>query len=129
MRSTITVAEFCTKHKIERHKLNYQFKVKNIKRDEDKKFDEQQMLELLKISNMSNVEIQHLKEEIVQLNEKLEKQARLIKTQEKRERIKNFSCLAVINFGLFLHPKTRILATDLLPYTATLLPLYKNERD
>lgn len=107
----ITVAEFCKKYKIDRHKLNYQFRLKNIERDEDKKFDEQKMLELLQINNVPNEEIQHLnkemallqeklelltnhnkidaeihylKEKLAQLNEKFENQAILIRAQKKK---------------------------------------------
>jgi hypothetical protein len=156
MECKITVAEFCTKYGIERHKLNYQFKLKNIEKDEDKKFDEKEMLKLLHINNSSNVEIQHLKEqlaqvqgqlellascnntdveiqhlrdEITQLNEKVDEQAILIKKQSERERFRNFSLLAVINIGLLLHPKTRNLAIDLLPLGVELAKTSSSDKD
>lgn len=150
MECKITVAEFCTKYDIERHKLNYQFKLKNIEKDEDKKFDEQKMLQLLHIDNPSNVEIQHLKEQlaqvqnqlellascnktdveiqhlrdkITQLNEKVAEQAILITKKMGKENFKTLSFLTVVNIGLLLHlhPKTRNLAIDLLPLGTKIL--------
>lgn len=47
MGSKINVADFCKKHQVDRYLLNYQLKQNRIERDEDKKFDEQQMLKLL----------------------------------------------------------------------------------
>lgn len=156
MECKITVAEFCTKYGIERHKLNYQFKLKNIEKDEDKKFDEKEMLKLLHINNSSNVEIQHLNEQIVQmqiqlellsscnktdveiqhlrdeitqLNEKVAEQAILIKKQSERERFRNFSLLAIINCGLLLHPKTRSIGYNLQPIINSLLQVYDNEKE
>ncbi|MNR83200.1 hypothetical protein D3C72_139740 [compost metagenome] len=156
MECKITVAEFCTKYDIERHKLNYQFKLKSIEKDEDKKFDEQKMLQLLNIDNPPNVEIQqlkeqlaqvqnqlelltncnktdveiqHLRDEITQLNEKVAEQANLIKKQSERERFRNFSLLAAINIGLLLHPKTRNLAIDLLPLGSELLKTSSSDEE
>ena len=156
MECKITVAEFCTKYGIERHKLNYQFKLRNIEKDGDKKFDEKEMLKLLHINNSSNVEIQHLKEqlaqvqeqlepltrcnmtdveiqhlrdEITQLNEKVAEQANLIKKQSERERFRNFSLLAVINCGLLLHPKTRSIGYNLQPIITGLSQISNNEKE
>lgn len=154
MECKITVAEFCTKYGIERHKLNYQFKLRNIEKNEDKKFDEQEMLKLLRINNTSDVEIQHLKEqlaqvqeqleplnscnktdveiqhlrdEIIQLNEKVAEQAILLKKQSERERFRNFSLLAAINCGLLLHPKTRSIGYNLPPIIIGLLQTSENK--
>lgn len=156
MECKITVAEFCTKYGIERHKLNYQFKLRNIEKDGDKKFDEKEMLKLLHINNSSNVEIQHLKEqlaqvqeqlepltrcnmtdveiqhlrdEITQLNEKVAEQANLIKKQSERERFRNFSLLAAINIGLLLHPKTRSIGYNLPPIITSLLQTSDNKTE
>ncbi|WP_291373994.1 hypothetical protein [Acinetobacter sp. UBA6720] len=148
MECKITVAEFCTKYDIKRHKLNYQFKLKNIEKDEDNKFDEQEMLKLLHIDNPSNVEIQqlkeqlaqvqnqlelltscnktdveiqHLRDEITQLNERVAAQAILIPKKMDKETYRILSFLAVVNIGLLLHPKTRNLAIDLLPLGTKIL--------
>lgn len=156
MEGRLNIADFCIKHQIKRGKLDYQIRRKRIKRDEDNKFDEQEMLKLLRINNTSDVEIQHLKEqlaqvqeqleplnscnktdveiqhlkdEITQLNEKVAEQANLIKKQSERERFRNFSLLAAINIGLLLHPKTRNLAIDLLPLGVELVKTSSSDKD
>lgn len=154
MECKITVAEFCTKYDIERHKLNYQFKLKNIAKDEDKKFDEQKMLQLLHIDNPLNVEIQHLKEQLAQVQNQLEllascnktdieiqhlrdeinqlkaaEQATLITKKMTKENFKILSFLTAVNIGLLLHPKTRNLAIDLLPLGAELLQASSSDKN
>lgn len=156
MEGRLNIADFCIKHQIKRGKLDYQIRRERIKRDEDKKFDEKEMLKLLRINNTSDVEIQHLKEqlaqvqeqleplnscnktdveiqhlrdEITQLNEKVAEQANLIKKQSERERFRSFSLLAAINIGLLLHPKTRSIGYNLPPIITSLLQTSDNKTE
>lgn len=156
MDGRLTVAEFCKKYGVKRNKVTYRIDAKQIEKDKKKRFDENEMLKLVHINNSSNVEIQHLKEqlaqiqeqlepliscnmtdveiqhlrdEITQLNEKVAEQATLIKKQSERERFRNFSLLAVINCGLLLHPKTRSIGYNLQPIITGLSQISNNEKE
>lgn len=114
MESKINVAEFCKKHQIERHLLNYQFQKGAITRDEDKLFDEDLMLELLDLKKDDSVEIQHLKNQVQMLKEEVEllnssnyKQAKEIIEIQSRV------IETIILTGLFIIPYTRVLALPL----------------
>ena len=111
MDSLVSAAEFCKKHQVERHLLNYQFKLKKIERNNDKKFDEQKMLGLLDIKEENNVEIQHLKMQVKSLSYQVEylKKSNL-KSQQKIVNIKSSILETTVHIGLSLIPQTQALA-------------------
>lgn len=114
MESKINVAEFCKKHQVERHLLNYQFQKGAITRDEDKLFDEDLMLELLDLKKDDDVEIQHLKNQVQTLKEEV-KLLNGSNTKQAKEIIEIQSRLVetVILTGLSIIPYTRVLALPL----------------
>ena len=111
MSSKINVADFCKKHQVDRYLLNYQLKQNRIERDEDKKFDEQQMLKLLNIKKEDNVEIQHLNEQINLLKGQLaQEKLRNLEMHEKFANLKNNTLQTAIGLSLSLHPITQPFA-------------------
>ena len=111
MDSKINVADFCKKHQVDRNLLNYQLSRKRIERDENKRYNEQQMLKLLNIRKEDNVEIQHLKEQINLLKEQLaQEQLHNLKMHEKFENLKNNALQTAIGVCLNLHPITQPFA-------------------
>ncbi|WP_262463294.1 hypothetical protein [Acinetobacter radioresistens] len=111
MTSKTTIAEFCKKHQVERYLLNYQFKLNKIKKDEDKKFNEQHMLELLNIKE-DNVEIQHLQNQLEKQKSHIEYLTNCnIENRTKIVELKSRILEAAVFTGLHLFPQTQALAS------------------
>lgn len=118
MESKINVAEFCKKHQVERHLLNYQFQKGAITRDEDKLFDEDLMLELLDLKKDDNVEIQHLKNQVQSLKEEVELlNDNNTKQAKKIIEIKSIIIETAMLIGLSAVPQAKNLAPTLSALT------------